>query len=144
RDRDLRIVLGADKFEPGRLALAAILAGDDPGTRECMVDGGDLVHQHVGIGFVERDALLDDGLVVLVERNAGGLVDARALDAARPGPAARGGRRPGGAWTRRGPVAPAGCAARGGRRRGPRGRRRGWAAARRGRGGGRVVVVGTL
>ena len=46
-----------------------------------MVDGGDLVLHDVRIGCVE-DTLLDDGLIVLVKRNAGRFVDAGTLDAA--------------------------------------------------------------
>ena len=35
-----------------------------------MVDHGDLVIEDVGIGLVEIDPLLDDGLIIGVERNA--------------------------------------------------------------------------
>src|SRR5215470_13247048 len=82
-DGDVRIAFGADVLEPDEVALAAILFDDRPGARERIVDGGDLVDQDVGIALVERDALLDDGLVVLVQRKPGGLEGARALEIAR-------------------------------------------------------------
>jgi hypothetical protein len=47
-----------------------------------MVDGGDLVTQQVLVLIVERDALLDDRLVVAMQRDAACLVDARPLEEA--------------------------------------------------------------
>ncbi len=47
-----------------------------------MVDHGDLVVDHLGIGLVEVEALLENGLIVEVKRQAGGVVDARPLEAA--------------------------------------------------------------
>src|SRR5215470_5462548 len=78
-DGDVRIAFGADVLEPDEVALAAIRLDHRPGAGERIVDGGDLVDQDVGIALVERDALLDDGLVVLVQRKPGGLERARAL-----------------------------------------------------------------
>ena len=47
-----------------------------------MVGGGDVVMQEVGIGLVEVDALLDDGLAVLMEGNAAGIVRTRVFQVA--------------------------------------------------------------
>ena len=47
-----------------------------------MVDGGDVVVQQVLVGLVEIDALVDDGLVVLVGGRALVVEGARALDVA--------------------------------------------------------------
>jgi len=73
-DADMGIALGADRFAPPDRFLAlgpAIVFGDGPGMRQGVVDGGDLVVQNVRIGLVLVDALLDDGLVVRMQRNAG-------------------------------------------------------------------------
>src|SRR6266436_7615354 len=48
-----------------------------------MVDDGDLVMDQVRIGLVEMDALLEHGLVVEMQRKAGGIIGTRALEAAR-------------------------------------------------------------
>src|SRR5215471_15351671 len=63
-DDDVLVVGGADVLAPSVVALATIAAGDGPGPRQRVVDGGDLVAQQVGIGLVEADALLDDGALV--------------------------------------------------------------------------------
>jgi len=44
-----------------------------------IVDGGDLVGQGVGIVLVPADPLLDDALIVRVQRNAGGVEGAGPL-----------------------------------------------------------------
>src|SRR5262249_40273758 len=64
------------------VALAAILLDHRPGADERIVDGRYLVDQDVKIALVERDALPDDGLVVFMQRKAGGLEGARALEIA--------------------------------------------------------------
>ena len=56
-----------------------------PAPRERVIDHGDLVVQDLGIAPREADAFLDDGPVVGVERSAIGVVDVRAVDAARLG-----------------------------------------------------------
>src|SRR5258708_39417412 len=48
-----------------------------------MVDRGDLVVQDARIGLVAVDALLDDGLIVDVQRKPGLVESARPLEAAR-------------------------------------------------------------
>src|SRR5262249_9448302 len=54
-----------------------------PGPRQRMVDGGDLDAQEVLVGRIEREALLDDALPVLVQRDAAAFEGARPLEAAR-------------------------------------------------------------
>ncbi len=48
-----------------------------------MVDHGDFVVNNPGVGFVEIYPLLENGLIVEVERKAAGIVDARPLETAR-------------------------------------------------------------
>jgi len=64
------VVLGAVGLGPQwlRAGIAVIAARHRPWPRQRMVDGGDLVVQDVGIALVEIDALLDDGLVVVMQR----------------------------------------------------------------------------
>src|ERR1700730_17848487 len=50
-----------------------------------MVDHGASIVIDLGIGLVEGDALLENGLIVEVKGKAGGVVDARPLEAARFG-----------------------------------------------------------
>src|SRR5215510_16407692 len=64
------IVLRAIVLEPDDVAVAAIALVDGPWTREGVVDDGDDVVHDVRVGLVERDRLLDDGLIVLVQRDA--------------------------------------------------------------------------
>src|SRR4051812_33099992 len=55
--------------------MTTIAAGDRPGTRQRVVDGGDFIAQHVRIRLVEADALLDDGALVPVEWQAAAVID---------------------------------------------------------------------
>src|SRR5258708_8128097 len=48
-----------------------------------MVDDGDLVMQDIAIGLVAVDSLLDDALIVRVQRKAGAVQGAQALESAR-------------------------------------------------------------
>src|SRR5215510_16508348 len=82
-DRDVMVALGAHVLEPDRLALATVALGHGPRARQCIVDRRDLVAQYVRIGVVEGDSLLDDRLVVFVQRNAAGIVGPGALHAPR-------------------------------------------------------------
>src|ERR1700730_9496071 len=50
-----------------------------------MVDHGASIVIDLGIGLVEGDALLENGLIVEVKGKAGGVIDARPLEAARFG-----------------------------------------------------------
>ena len=45
--------------------------------RQCVVDDGDLVIHLVGVGLVEIDSLLDDGMAVSMKRNSRGVVAPR-------------------------------------------------------------------
>ena len=60
----------------------AVALVDRPRTGQRMVVDGDLVVEDVAVRLVEGDALLDDRLVVLVQRNAARLVGARPLEIA--------------------------------------------------------------
>src|SRR5262245_41627967 len=81
-DADLRVVLAADEFGPvrPRSGVADISLVDSPRPRQGKVDHGNLVMQEVGIGLVERNPFLEDRLIVVVQREAGGIVDAGALE----------------------------------------------------------------
>src|ERR1700722_9042962 len=79
------VVVGAfaGMLEPCGLAFAPVDPGHRPWPRQGVVDGGDLVLQGVRIVAVEMDVFLDDGLVVLVQGQAGGFESARPADVAR-------------------------------------------------------------
>src|SRR5262249_43018039 len=83
-DIDMLIVLGAIVEVPGDVCtgFAHVALGDGPRPRQRMVDRRDLVDQHVLVGLVEMDALLDDRLAIVVQADAARLVGARALEAA--------------------------------------------------------------
>src|SRR6516164_2911052 len=79
------VVFGTHRLvPPDRLiGLGAVVVLDNrPGTRQCVVDGGDFVVQCVQIVFVEIDPLPDDRLIVLVQWNTGHLKRAGTLHAA--------------------------------------------------------------
>src|SRR5262245_46769153 len=80
-DADVGIELRAHIRLPDRARTGIAEAGLQllVGPRERIIDHGHLVVELVGIGLVEIDALLDDGVPVLVERNAGDVVAARQL-----------------------------------------------------------------
>src|SRR6516225_9401648 len=81
----MRIVFRANVREPDRtrIAIARGLLFLHPGPRQRMVDHRDLVMEQVGIGLVEIDALLDDGLTVAVERHPRNIIAARQFEEAR-------------------------------------------------------------
>src|SRR5207237_7982322 len=81
-DEDLRVVLGATDFGPFRpwIGTAKVFLVDGPGPRQGVVDDRDFVVQHVWICLVDVDALLEDGLIVVVQRQAGEVVDARLFE----------------------------------------------------------------
>src|SRR5579864_9136831 len=76
------IVLGAVVLQPHRIVVAAVALGDAPGSRKGVVNDGDLVVERVRVGLVEIEALLDDGLVVLMKRHTSAFVSARSLKTA--------------------------------------------------------------
>src|SRR5262245_12943783 len=78
-DTDVGIELRAHVRLPdrARIGIAEARLQLLVGPRERIVGDGDLVVELVGIGLVEIDALLDDGVAVFVERNARDVVAAR-------------------------------------------------------------------
>jgi hypothetical protein len=52
-----------------------------PRAGQRMIDGGDVVVKEVLVGLVEVDALLNNGLVILMQRDTGGIKDAGTLQA---------------------------------------------------------------
>src|SRR5262249_29808719 len=82
-DENIVVVLGTAVLDPNRVTRAAIAAGDCPGAGQRVVNGRDLVAQNVRVRFVKEDALPDDSLIVLVQRNAARIEDARPLEIAR-------------------------------------------------------------
>src|SRR6266700_2619066 len=84
-DGDVVVVLGANIFGPDHLLLVPLAmraARHRPRAGERMVDRGDFVAEDVRVRLVEKNPLLDDGLAVLMERNAAGIVAVRPLDVA--------------------------------------------------------------
>ena len=78
----MAIVLGAIELEPDRIVLTLVVPGDGPGPRQRMIEGGYLVMQEIGVGRIEIEPLLENGLIVGVERNAGVVEIARPPEAA--------------------------------------------------------------
>src|SRR5258708_37324617 len=81
-NRHMGIVFGANILAPPDRLVgddAMIVPRDHPRPRQGIVNGGNLVTEQVGVGAVDKDALLDDGLVVAVERDAAGVIGARAF-----------------------------------------------------------------
>src|SRR5216684_5928876 len=82
---DMDVGLGANVLVPPDRLLglgATVVLRDGPRARQRVIDDGDFVVQHVGIAFVEIDALLDDALIVPVQRSAADIVVAGAFEAA--------------------------------------------------------------
>src|ERR1700722_174209 len=79
------VIARAGFLEPDRLRIGIALIGSilGPWLRQRMIVGRDVVVQQILVGFVEIDPLLDDGLIVLVERNALGVVGVRRADESR-------------------------------------------------------------
>src|SRR5713101_6888423 len=75
-DDDMLVALGANRLAPDRafFCIAKVLLDNGPRTRQSIVDDGNFIIKRVRIGLVEIDPLLDDGLVVLVQRKAGAVV----------------------------------------------------------------------
>src|SRR5882757_7287749 len=84
-DFDVAITLRAILFVPGRnsfLRIATVLLRNRPGPRQRTVYRCHFVVQHIGVAWFCLDALLDDALVVGVQRHAAGIEGARAAEAA--------------------------------------------------------------
>src|SRR5579883_831195 len=66
----------ADEFSPvgPRAGVANIAAGHGPGARQRVIVNRDLVAHDVLVVLVEIDALLEDRLVVMMQRQAGGVI----------------------------------------------------------------------
>src|SRR4051812_33002968 len=84
-DTHMRIAFGANILGPIRFGIGTSAVGlrDRPGSRQSIVDGRDFVAQKVAIVTVEIQPLLDHTLVVGVQRDAGGIIDARPLEMPR-------------------------------------------------------------
>src|SRR5580692_6271522 len=67
---DVIVVFRAVVLVPPIIGDAQIRLGYRPRPGECMVDDRDLVVHHVLVGFVEIDTLLNDRLIVGVQRKA--------------------------------------------------------------------------
>src|SRR5262249_18685288 len=83
-DIDVLVVLRAIVEIPDQIGtgLAHVSLGHRPGPRQRIVGGGDLVDQHILVGLVDIDALLDDGLAVVMQADAARLIGARTLEPA--------------------------------------------------------------
>src|ERR1700674_4907399 len=79
------LVVGAfaGMLEPRRRAFLPVAPGHRPRPRQRVVDGGDLVAQDFRIVAVEMNVFLNDGLAVLVQRQAAGVKRAWPADVAR-------------------------------------------------------------
>src|SRR5262245_23742364 len=80
-ENDDGIVLVTEIFRPGRSGLALVFSRDGPGACESVVDRRDVVVHDATVSRIEIDALLGDGLIIGVERNAGRVDDARPAEA---------------------------------------------------------------
>src|SRR5262249_60647056 len=81
-DRDGAVALRTYELGPLRIAFATVAARHRPWTGQGIVDRGDLVVQEIRVGAVEADALLDDGLIVAVQRNPAAVEGAGTFHAA--------------------------------------------------------------
>src|SRR5215470_6037071 len=80
--RYILIVVRAKVLDPFYVAIASIAPRHGPRTGERMIDRRDLVVEEIRVALVEIDALLDDRLVVLMQRNAAVVECARSFQAA--------------------------------------------------------------
>jgi hypothetical protein len=84
-DKYLQIAFRTDVFRPLLLRIpgANVSLVHGPRSHQRMVDDGDLVMDHVGIGAVEVDPLLEYGLIVKMQRQPCGVERARPPESAR-------------------------------------------------------------
>ena len=78
-DNDVIVVLAALILRPEDVALAPERLQHRPWPGQRVVDGGDLITKQVLVLLVERDALVDNRLVVAMKRDAARFVGAWAL-----------------------------------------------------------------
>src|SRR5205809_6674376 len=76
--------LGTVLLIPGGKALrtSSVILHHRPGTRQRIVDHGDLIVGNVGVGFVDENLLLDDALIVEMQWHSAGVVSAGASETA--------------------------------------------------------------
>src|SRR5579883_714500 len=84
-DTHMLVLLDAGRVAPDRASFAGapVALGHRPWTREGMVDQSDLVVQNVSVGGIAEETLLDDALIVRMQRNSARVERAQALEAAR-------------------------------------------------------------
>src|SRR5262249_43208495 len=70
-DPDMLVALGTNRLDPDRVALAMVVLSYRPRSGQRIVDRCNFVVENVRIRFVEVDPLLDDGLIVWVQRGGG-------------------------------------------------------------------------
>lgn len=81
-DIDMMVILDAEVLGPQHFGGATVAPGHRPWTGQGMVERRDVVVQHVPVGLVEVNPLLDDGLIILVQRDSVGIECARTLQGA--------------------------------------------------------------
>src|SRR6266567_2493119 len=82
-DENVVVVFRAAMFDPRGVARTVVAARDGPGTRERVVGGRYFVAQDIRIFLVEKNPLLDDGLVVLMHGDTARVENSRALQMVR-------------------------------------------------------------
>src|SRR5712671_6344453 len=70
-------------FRPARIVHTLIVLADRPRTGKRLVDGRDLIAKNVFVVLVEKQALLDQSLIVFVQRKSARVQRARALEVMR-------------------------------------------------------------
>src|SRR5713101_316720 len=83
-DEGMLVVLDAARFVPIRTCLlgAAVIFCHRPRMRERMVDQRDFVMEDIPVGLIAINPLLDDGLIVLMQRKPGAVQGARTFETA--------------------------------------------------------------
>src|SRR5262245_56171171 len=76
------VVLVAARFDPARRLLATVGLVDRIGACQGMIDRRDIVAKETRVGLVEVNPLMNDGLVIRVQRVAIAVERARALEIA--------------------------------------------------------------
>src|SRR5262245_25094738 len=84
-DHDLAVAFVADAFAPAwtRIRVAPEGLVHAPRLRQGVVEHGNLIMKDVRITLIEMEPLLEDRLIVKVQRQSSGIVGARPLKAAR-------------------------------------------------------------